>query len=167
MHQVTCIYCHEKFDRDKIDFIQISERRYAHKTCTDRQQENKDKELIAYEELEKYIMNLFSKNYLTAKVRKQIKDYKQEYNYTFIGMLRSLKWWYEVKGNSTAQANDGIGIIPFIYEQAEKYYYSLLLAQLNNENHNYNYIPVKKEIIIEPPEVYNIRENIKLFKIEE
>lgn len=167
MHIVTCIYCHEKFDRDKIDFVQISERRYAHKNCVNKQQDLKNKEEKAYEELEKYIMNLFSKDYLTAKVRKQIKDYKQEYHYSFIGMLRSLKWWYEIKGNNLTQANDGIGIIPFIYEQAEKYYYSLLLAQLNNDNNNYNYIPIVKEITIDSPKSYSNKENIRLFNLEE
>ena len=33
-HIVTCQYCRKKFDRDKIPFVQISPKRYAHKDCS-------------------------------------------------------------------------------------------------------------------------------------
>lgn len=166
-HYVICVYCKERYDRDKEPTVNVSGKRYAHEKCYNKQGIVKNKEEQDYEKLEKYIMNLFSKEYLTAKVRKQIRDYRQEYNYTFEGMLRSLKWWYEIKGQSLEKANEGIGIIPFIYEQAEKYYYSLLLAQLNNdETKNYNPNPVI--IKISPPEVdVDIYKKNKLFKMEE
>ena len=46
-------------------------------------------------------------------------------------MLKTLYWWYEIKGNSIDLAQGGIGIIPFIYEDALKYYYSIYMAQFD------------------------------------
>lgn len=33
-HNVTCVYCKGKFDRDKIEYVQISPKRYAHAACS-------------------------------------------------------------------------------------------------------------------------------------
>lgn len=164
-HQVTCQYCKERFDRDKEPFVEVSPRRYAHQRCADsvivvdtRTQEEKD-----YEALEKYIKHLFSEDYVNAKIRKQIKDYRQTYNYSFSGMLKTLKWWYEIKGNTTEKANQGIGIIPFVYDDACKYYYSLWLAENINADTEYKY--VVEEVEIAPPQVWTAPP--KLFNFEE
>ncbi len=151
-HYVTCIHCKEKFNRDKEDFIQISERRYAHKKCAEAADAEKDQELKDLEALEEYIMKVLDEEYITARVRKQIKDFKKEYNYTYSGMLKSLIWWYEVKGNSAEKANGGIGILPFIYNDAADYYYHLYLAKIANADKEVtNYKPIIKEVTIQAP----------------
>ena len=87
-------------------------------------------------------------------VKKQIKEFKKEYDYSYSGMLKTLIWWYEIKGNSKEKANGGIGIIPFVYKDALTYYYSLYLAQLANENVESIPKPKVKEIEIYSPEVH-------------
>ena len=37
-HYVTCKFCKERFDRDKEPTVKISERRYAHKSCAEKQE---------------------------------------------------------------------------------------------------------------------------------
>ena len=70
-------------------------------------------------------------------------------------MLKTLIYWYEVKGNSTEKANGGIGIIPFVYKQACDYYYSLYLAISANENKDISeYKPIVREIVIESPRAF-------------
>lgn len=32
-HVVLCPYCKKKFDRDKVPFVRVAERRYAHEDC--------------------------------------------------------------------------------------------------------------------------------------
>ena len=34
-HPCKCVNCGRQFDRDKVPFIQVSSRRYAHKKCPD------------------------------------------------------------------------------------------------------------------------------------
>ena len=96
-HPVKCIYCKAVFDRDKEPFVQISDRRYAHKSCAEKNQIEKTKKELDYEALVNYIENLFGIGYVSAKVAKQIKDYRETYNYTYSGMLGTLVYWYEVK----------------------------------------------------------------------
>ena len=81
-------------------------------------------------------------------------------------MLKTLIWFYEIKGNSVNKAQGGIGIIPFVYNDARNYFYSLYLAQIANENiSTYKHERKCKVIEIESPEVY-VRP-IKLFNVGE
>lgn len=165
-HYVTCVYCQTRFDRDKEPTTQISARRYAHKHCAEEHEQNKSQEEKDIEALEKYIMKLFHEDYVNARVRKQIKEYQQQYQYTYSGMLKTLIYWYEIKGNSTEKANGGIGIIPYIYKDASNYYYSLYLAKLANENKDVsNYRPKERLIEIESPRTF--AKPPKLFNLDD
>ena len=150
MHKVTCVYCKEKFDRDKEPFVQVSAQRYAHEECAKKHYIEKTQEEKDYNELENYIKKLFHEDYLSARIKKQIKDMRAEYGYTYSGMLKTLIWWYEVKKNSIDKANDGIGIIPYIYKNACDYYYALYLADIVNAEYE-NYVVPVKEIHIASP----------------
>ena len=111
-HYVNCIYCKKRVDRDKVSTVQVSARRYAHKECAENYENNKSQEEKDIEALEKYIMKLFNEDYVNARVRKQIKEYREQYQYTYSGMLKTLVYWYEIKGNSTEKANGGIACNP-------------------------------------------------------
>lgn len=151
-HYCICSVCGVRFDRDKIQAVKSGARRYAHYDCLP------SGEIVPLpqvdENLEKlinYTKNLLGESYNAARVKKQIKDFKEEYNYSYNSMLKCLIYFYEVKGNSKEKANGGIGIIPFIYNDAYNYYLSLFYAKQANENKE---ITSKvKEITIKPPEV--------------
>lgn len=161
VRMVKCKYCGIQFDRNAEPFVEVGGRRYAHKACADQHQAAIPQEEKDYQALEDYIKKLFKEDYINAKIKKQIKDFRQEYKYTFSGMLKTLYWWYEIKGNSINLAQGGIGIIPFIYDDALKYYYSLYMAQTANED---KIITKPKEFEIEiasprvipnPPKLFN------------
>lgn len=151
-HIVTCVYCKKKFDRDKCQYVQVSNRRYAHIECSmdEEQKQNKtenDKELLYA-----YITKLFNISYVEARIQKQIKQYIEEYNFTYSGIHKALVYFYEIKGNSIEKANGGIGIVPYVYKNAYNYYYALWEAQQKNENKNVqDYIPNIKEVVISRP----------------
>ena len=165
-HYVICPYCNQRFDRDKEAFVMASARRYAHPACAKKHDEEKSQEQRDLEALEKYIMQLFDEPYVNAKAKRQINEFKKNYNYTYSGMLKSLIFWFEIKGNSIEKANGGIGIIPFIYQQAHDYYYSLYLAKLANQEKNIEeYKPKVKHIEIYAP--INEPKKIKLFNLDD
>lgn len=152
-HIVTCIYCKKKFDRDKLPYQQVSARRYAHLACFQNEEIKKSKEEQDKEKLEKYIMKMFNETYINAKVRKQINMYLDDYNYSYSGILKALIYFFEVKGNPIDKANGGIGIVPWIYNDAYNYYYNLWLANQKNEDKVIeDYIPKDKVIKIPVPE---------------
>lgn len=150
VHIVKCKYCGVSFNRDKEPFEKVGERRYAHKDCYEKYKESFTQEELDYQSLEAYIKKLFNKNSVSARIKKQIKDFKAEHNYTYSGMQKTLYWWFELKGNSIEKANEGIGIVPFVYDQACDYYYRLYLAEIAN---NLEEMPEKvythKEVEIE------------------
>lgn len=96
---------------------------------------------------------MFNETYINAKVRKQINMYLDDYNYSYSGILKALIYFFEVKGNPIDKANGGIGIVPWIYNDAYNYYYNLWLANQKNEDKVIeDYIPKDKVIKIPVPE---------------
>ena len=151
-HFVKCLYCEKKFDRDKTPFIQVG-RRYAHQECSLSAEEKKTQEEKDKQELDDYIIQLLKIDYIDARIRKQIKTYVEEHNYTYSGIKKALIYFYEVKGNSIEKANGGIGIVPFIYKDAFNYYYALWQAQQQNKDKIIvDYQPKVIEVVIPRPQ---------------
>lgn len=173
-HIVICKYCGEKFDRDKEPTVEVGLRRYAHKVCAEQEQARLSPEEVAareeekdLKELEKYIMELFNETSISARIRKQIMDYRKTYQYSYSGILKTLKWWFEIQNNSIENANDGIGIVPFIYEKALTYYFGIYSAALANEEYK-NYKAETKTIKIKSPQTEEKkRKKFKLIGDEE
>ena len=158
-----CAICGKEFDRNAVQAVRHGARRYSHWTCEPNGElvpmENKiDPEL---DKLNNYIIKLLGENYNAARVKKQIKDFKEQ-GMSYSGMLKSLIYFYEIKGNSKEKANGGIGIVPFVYKDAYNYYYDLFMAQQRNENKK-PFIEKVREIIIKPPKV---EKPVKLFDLD-
>lgn len=152
MHIVKCPICGKDFDRDKIPNRQMG-RRYAHIECWARKESMKTQDEKDRESLEEYIMNLFGLNVISPKIKKQIDTYHNEYNYTYTGIKKALIYQFEVKKGDLKQANGGIGIVPYVYDQARNYYYQIWLAQQRNENKVLiDYIPKVVKICIDNPQ---------------
>ena len=158
-----CFYCGEQFDRNAEEFVAINSRRYAHKKCHELAEAGKTQDEKDYEALTNYIKKVFSYSTIPAKISRQITDYKKQYNFTYSGMLKALVWWFNVKGNTTEGTNGGIGILPYIYNDAKTYYYGLYMAQQANQDKTIH--QKTEEIEIAPPRVYV--QPLRLFNIEE
>lgn len=93
-------------------------------------------------------------DYVPPRVQKQIKNYVNDYNFTYTGILKALKYFYEIQDHSLEKANDGIGIVPYIYKAAYNYYYSIWLANQKNVDKNIDdYVkPEVREIKIPIPQ---------------
>jgi hypothetical protein len=118
--------------------------------------------------LENYIMKMFNTTYIDPRIRKQIKQYVEDYHYTYSGIHKSLTYFYEIKGNSIDKANGGIGIVPYIYQKAYQYYFSLWEAQQKNKDVVIEeYVPIVKEIIIPPPQRKTKKRKLFTFLDEE
>lgn len=95
-------------------------------------------------------MKLFNMDYVPPRAQKQIKQYIKEYNFTYSGMKKALYYFYEIKKNDISKANQGVAIIPYIYQESYNYFYSLWLANQQNENKDISdYKP--KEYIVRIP----------------
>ncbi|PAD70577.1 hypothetical protein CHH83_01885 [Bacillus sp. 7586-K] len=124
--QVKCPYCEQKHDKDTA--VEYN-KRYYHRDCFDtwRADVEHRKELIDY------ICTLYKIDAPTGMITKQIKDFQEEYNYKYKGMELALRYFYETLDNRVREG-DGIGIIPFVYEEAKSHYIKQLKIAESVEN---------------------------------
>lgn len=161
---LKCLYCGQYFDANQEPMVQVSSRRYAHKTCADNQ-DAIDKER---QELEEYIKQLFNVDKIPLKIQKQINSYIRDYNFSYSGMLKALIYHFEIQHGDISKANGGIGIIPYCYDSAKIYYYNLWVAQQQNITKDITqYIPKVEEIKIKQPQKKRNRRKLFSFLDED
>ena len=168
-HYVTCLKCKQRFDRDKYPAVLISSRRYAHASCVGALSLEEKKKEEDKKDLENFIIKLFNLKHMDGRITLQIKKYLQDHpEYTYSGIKRTLEYFYIIKKNPIEKANGGIGIVPWIYEEAKRYYYNQwLLSQKNVEKNISEYIPKIKNITIKPPKREPKKRKIFTFLDEE
>jgi hypothetical protein len=111
---VKCPYCEEKLPKEE---AYAYKKKYYHPKCFQEWEQQKEhrKELI------EYICQLYKLDAPTGMILKQIKEFQEEYGYKLKGMELALRYFYETLGNPVREG-DGIGIIPYVYEEAKKHY---------------------------------------------
>jgi hypothetical protein len=175
---VTCLCCNEKFDRNAVPALKIG-RRYIHESCKEKYEEElKQKEQqkkISYlsnpedeqlSSLEEYIKKIFDIPYISQKIKRQIQTYIRDYNYSYEGIFKTLFYWYGLKGKSIEKANNGLGIVPYIYDESQEYFKRINMAKEKNEIKNLDNYKIEKNIIEIPPPKAD-RKRIKLFNLDE
>lgn len=162
---VKCPICNLTFDRNAEEFVQMG-RRYAHKMCHEAQSAKENEEQKALKALEEYIMKMFNETYVNARIKQQLKRMVEQYHYSYSGILKTLIYFFEIKGNSIEKANGGIGIVPYVYNDARDYYFRLHQAQQKNEDKEIKeFVKVGRQIVIKPPK--RKPKEVKLFNLEE
>lgn len=73
------------------------------------------------EELYEYICRLFNIEELNQFLNFQLQKIFKENNFTYNGVLYTLKYFFEVKENKP-DIKYGIGIVPAVYEEAKNFY---------------------------------------------
>ena len=120
-------------------------------------------------------MKLYNTDHVLPRIKQQIKKYVEEYGYTYSGIMKALIYYYEIKGNKFdfAKTNGGIGIVPFVYEKAYNYYYSIWEAQqaqqrqLSESSSIDVYIPKTIEVHIPIPQREERKRKLFTFLDEE
>lgn len=147
----TCSFCKEELNITSDDIVKISARKYAHRSCYELSRNARTKEEVAFEDLNRYIQVLFCVDKVPVKVARQIETFHDELGYTYSGILKTLKYWFEINHNDIEKTNGGIGIVPYVYEQSKNYYYQLYLKQQINKDKETNAFYTVREIEIPPP----------------
>ena len=165
-HLVKCFYCGQSFDANEVPFTMINSRRYAHKSCWEDKLASETKEEHDKRILEDYIKELFGYATIPPRVTKQIQTFvhDMEHNYTYSGIYKTLKYFFEVRGNSLEKANGGIGIVPYAYAEAYNYWKAIWEAKQRNENVDIEqFLLPTREVHIMPPKRQPMKHTRKLF----
>lgn len=132
MRLVQCRICKEKFDRTvlkkDIDWVMPSTNFYYHKSCYDNWKRNEgninlqidDNEWISY--IYDFLGKIIKVTYDYRKCENQRQNFIKKYHYTNKGIFFALKYYYEINKQDWSKAKNGIGIIPYIYQDSAKYW---------------------------------------------
>lgn len=74
-----------------------------------------------YKQLIKYICEIYEIDRPTGLMLKQLKDYKNEYSYSYGGILYTL-WYLKEILNKEFIVLYGVSLVKFCYEEAKNYY---------------------------------------------
>lgn len=95
-------------------------------------------------------INVIYNGKLSKAIFPQLKRLR-EADYSWIGIIRAIEWFYIVKGNPISKAKGGVGIVKYVYNDAQKYYEHLNRALVDR---------YKTQIVSKK------QESITVFKIE-
>jgi hypothetical protein len=100
-----------KIEKEKA--VRIDEKNF-HPNCA--------KNYIDRKELFKTVCRIFKLKAPGPRNMTYIKKYFND-GMTYKGMNNALIYFYEIKKGNKTKANESIGIMPYIYEEAQKYFY--------------------------------------------
>lgn len=109
--------------------------------------ENRQRESQDYKDLIAYICELYQIEAPTGWMLKQIKDYKEQFNFTYRGIKTTLHYFYEIQKGNSVEDSMGIGIVPFVYDEAKKFYIDKRAVKESLKDCNLEEIGNKKKII--------------------
>ena len=116
-----CLYCNKMIDLDIDDACKVGVgTRWAHKECYEKYFSADDQwidKLYA-------VLKVAFGNYDFQEIERQRISYIKQ-GLTNKDIYNALNYWYIVKNKSIEKANGGIGIVPYIYEDANEYFKSI------------------------------------------
>ena len=127
MSLVTCAFCGEKtVDKKSSNYIRYKDKNF-HKECGLKQQEK--------DNFFKYVCEIFKLKSPGPKIYSQANSFVQYKHYTYKGMQYTLEYIYKVIQKKDNQPFDAksIGLIPYYYEEAKKYFTKIEIKKENNQ----------------------------------
>lgn len=104
-------------------------------------------------------------NYHYNKIISQLSEYTTNIGLTYEQIADILKYWYEIKKNDPVKSGGGIGIVPYIYKEALKYWkkekeYQEKMANIKP------YSPPEVEHIVAPSPYMTKPKTLKMFDLK-
>ena len=123
-HYVKCRICGERFDTEKEPTFKKSNW-YAHQKCYDEREAAKSQDEKDLDHLMEYCSRLYGRLFNYNQTLRLAKSYHEKNGFSFSGIERTMKYVYEIKKEPIEKGNGSIGIVPYMYDKAYNYWYSI------------------------------------------
>ena len=111
--KVKCAFCQDETNKmEKTEMVRIDEKNF-HPECAKKYEDKK--ELIAT------ICRIFNYKMPGPRNNAYITKFLNE-GMSYKGITNAFIYFYDIKKNSIEKSNGGIGIVPWVYEEAQRYY---------------------------------------------
>lgn len=167
MALVKCLICGQLLDKETESYVQLK-RRYAHKNCYDNLPQIQKDNIMYKDKIHSKAKELFKEHYNYAVISKQIDlNLKKISHGTIKGIYLSMVYWFEVKKEPIEKSFYRLGIVPYIYDEAQNYFKRQEKNKKINENKNIEeYLNIEKEQITIHPQPIEKPRKIKLFNLD-
>ena len=128
---VQCRICKAAFDRNAlvrdVDYVNPTNKVYYHKACYDEYLQKKSDvhssmdDDLWFEAVWEFITKDLKGSLNYYKVKHQWESFLKQ-KMTGKGIYFSIKYFYGVKENNVHKCEEGIGIVPYVYEEGCKYW---------------------------------------------
>lgn len=125
MSIVKCPKCGQSFDKEKVECLHLGTRYYHLSCCSE--------DFIYTEKIFEYTKSLWGA-VSRPKITKQIESFKKEHAYTVKQIYDDLVYFFDIKKGNTTSYQNTIGIVPFIHNEAQRYYLMIKLKESQKEN---------------------------------
>ena len=106
---------------DESDMVQVGRRWYHVGEC-EAEKRKQEKEADDYKTLVQYLCNLCNVKEPNAVWLSTIKRYREDSNYTSIGIMLTVKHYYEYLHHPIKNETNLLGIVPYYYQEAKEEY---------------------------------------------
>ena len=117
-----CRICKRQINKDNDDWIMPSKNWYYHRKCYEDWKQStpatdEEYRTFIYDFLSRDMKFSYDYHMIQAQIDKFVKEKK-----TIKGIFYTLKYFYEIKGGDWDKGHGGIGIVPFVYNEACTYW---------------------------------------------
>ena len=149
-------YCNKTYPKELL--IKVGSQNHCVPCAERKEKDQKDREVLY-----KTIQKIFNIPYPSGHILRQIKQFKEDRNYTYEGMTKTLCYFVKVQNNNKAPfSNGGLSFLPYHYDKAIKYYNDLEEKRKNTADVNNNVRILKIPPIKHSNEEYRKRKIIDL-----
>lgn len=151
---VKCPYCEKQLSKEDAHEYK---KKYYHMECFEawRRDIEHRKELIDY------ILDLYRLDAPTGMMLKQIKEFQEDFKYKLKGIELALRYFHETLGNSV-QEGSGLGIVPYIYEDAKRHYMMKMKVEQSMNNFESN---IEKNVVVVASPQFNYQRKVSQIDI--
>lgn len=111
----VCRSCLDTYSNFYVDDFTIEDGEFKMKSPFEGMDEKEQRAVCIH-----YAYTLFDQK-IASRSYRMVDSYRKK-GMTWLGMIRALEWFYIVRKNDISKANESVGIIPHVYEDAQKYY---------------------------------------------
>lgn len=130
--KVKCQHCGEYEEKElmsvRITGNKTKVNKYYHPECLEEYELHANE----YKALVEFICDLFKIKAPTIPMVNQIKSFHKEHEMRYFAIQLALEYFFIVKGNKLPD-NKTLGIVPYVIEDAKKYYYALAETEGQND----------------------------------
>lgn len=117
-HNHVCRNCLNTFTNLHVDDFKIQDRKVIQTSPYEGQTQDEQRSACI-----EFVYTLFDQK-VAPRTFSMLKNYIKK-GYTWIGITRAVEWFYLVKRNDISKAKGSLGIVPYVYDEAQIYYEKL------------------------------------------